>query len=230
MDLNWTKAFTELLPKLIPGLGIAIEATILGFLTAFIIGLILALMNLSKNKLFKGIVWVILEIIRGTPLLVQLIYAYYVIPAIVTQIYRIFDPSHPEVQIPALFAGIFAIGLNYGCYMSEVIRSAVNSIDYGQMEAALALGYTERRALYRIVILEALKISIPNFTNYLIIIVKDTSLLSYITVSELLLKTKSYASQTFLTIESYTILAAFYLLISFPLTRLVNILERKVSR
>ncbi len=230
MKLNWSKAIVELTPKLISGLGIAIEATIFGFIVAFVIALAIALLNLGRNRIVKSVIWVILEIIRGTPLLVQLIYAYYVMPAIFTAIVQIFVPEHERIQISALAAGIFAIGLNYGCYMSEVIRSAVESIDYGQTEAALALGYTEKRALHRIVLPQALKMSIANFANYLIIIVKDTSLLSYITISELLLLTKSYASQTFLTVESYTILAGFYLLISFPLTRIVKVLERKVSR
>ena len=229
MNLHWSRAMPDLIPTLFAGLGVAIEATIFGILVAVVIALIIELLNLGKNKVIKGFLWVVLEIIRGTPLLVQLIYSYYVIPAILNGIERIVDPGHPQIQIPALIAGIFAIGLNYGCYMSEVIRSAVNSIDYGQTEAALALGYTEKRALHRIVLPQALKISIANFANYLIIIVKDTSLLSYITISELLLITKSYASQTFLTIESYTILACFYLLISFPLARIEKIIERKVS-
>lgn len=229
MNLHWSKALSELIPKLFAGLGVSIEATIWGFIVAFTIALVIALLNLGKNRVIKCIIWVILEIIRGTPLLVQLIYAYYVVPAIMTGILRLADPGHAQVRIPALVAGIFAIGLNYGCYMSEVIRSAVNSIDYGQTEAALALGYTEKRALHRIVLPQALKISVANFANYLIIIVKDTSLLSYITIAELLLITKSYASQTFLTIEAYTILASFYLLISFPLARIVKVIERKVS-
>lgn len=230
MNLNWSKACLELVPKLTGALGIAIEATVFGFIAAFIIALIIAMLNLGRNKLIKSFIWVVLEIIRGTPLLVQLIYMYYVVPAIGTAIVQIFNPAHPKLQIPALLAGILAIGLNYGCYMSEVIRSAVQSIDYGQTEAALALGYTPRRAMYKIVLPQALKVSIANFANYLIIIVKDTSLLSYITICELLLTTKSYASQSFLTVESYTILAGFYLMISFPLTRIVNYLERKVSR
>lgn len=230
MNLHWSTVLVQLIPKLVSGLGIAIEATVFGFLSAFVIALIIALLNLGKNRVVKGVIWVLLEIIRGTPLLVQLIYAYYVVPAILTGIVRIFSPGHEQIQIPALAAGIFAIGLNYGCYMSEVIRSAIESIDRGQTEAALALGYTERRALYRIILPQALKISVANFANYLIIIVKDTSLLSYITISELLLITKSYASQTFLTIESYTVLACFYLLISFPLARIVKLIEKKVSK
>jgi polar amino acid transport system permease protein len=127
-------------------------------------------------------------------------------------------------------AGIIGIGINYGTYISEVIRSAIISIDHGQTEAALALGFSPHQAMFRIVIPQAFRNSIPVFGNYLVMMVKDTSLMAYITAQEFLMTTKAYTAQTFLTIESYTILAAVYLIICVPLAILVKILERKLNK
>jgi polar amino acid transport system permease protein len=133
------------------------------------------------------------------------------------------------VQIASLTAGILGLGINYGCYMSEVIRASILAVDSGQTEAALALGFGKYQALFRIVIPQALRNIIPSLGNYLVMMVKDTSLLAYVAVNELLLRTQTFASQTFLTIESYTFLAVAYLIISIPLSYLVKLAERRMK-
>ena len=154
---------------------------------------------------------------------------YYVVPLLVSIIVQIWSPGY-QVRISSLVAGTIGLGVNYGCYISEVIRSSIVSIDGGQTEASLALGLTNKQALFRIIIPQALRNSIPVFGNYLVMMLKDTSLLAYVSVSELLLRTQSYASQSFLTIESYTILAGFYLILSLPLSQLVKIVEKKMLK
>lgn len=231
-NLNFGKALEELLPKLMgDAFIIVIKVTILGFLLAILFGFILALGRISKNKILRCSIIFFQEIIRGTPLLVQLVYIYYVIPLLIEVTYYLItkDDSY-KCSLTSLTAGIIGLSINYGTYLSEVIRSAILSIDNGQTEAALALGFSNSASMFRIVIPQAFKNSIPVFGNYLVMMVKDTSLMAYITAQEFLLTTRAYNSQTFLTIESYTILAGVYLVICIPLALLVRVIEKKLSR
>lgn len=228
MILHFSKAAELLIPSLFHGLGIVIEATLLGFLLATVLGMIIAIGRLSNIKIIRGVLYLLLEIIRGTPLLVQLVYIYYVVPLLLNLIAAAFGVK-TDVQIPSLTAGILGLGINYGCYMSEVVRASILSIDKGQTEAALVLGFGKYEALFRIVIPQALRSIIPSLGNYLVMMVKDTSLLAYVAVNELLLRTQNFASQTFLTIESYTFLAIAYLVISIPLSYVVKVIEQKLK-
>ncbi|WP_160692710.1 amino acid ABC transporter permease [Clostridium sp. C2-6-12] len=228
-NLDFSTAFKYLVPSLKDGLLIVLQATILGFLLAIVLGLFIAIGRISKIKVLQGVLAVFLEFIRGTPLLVQLVYMYYVVPLLLSMVIQLWSPGY-QIKISSLVAGTIGLGVNYGCYISEVIRSAIVSIDGGQKEAALALGLTNKQALFKIIVPQALRNSIPVFGNYLVMMLKDTSLLAYVAVSELLLRTQSYASQSFLTIESYTILAGFYLVLSLPLAQLVKLVEKKMLK
>lgn len=230
-NLNFLKAIRELLPKLFgEAFVIVVLVTVIGFIFALIIGFIMALVRVSKYKALNGLVVVFQELIRGTPLLVQLVYVYYVVPLLIDIGAYFVGIDNFDFEISAVTAGIIGLGINYGTYISEVIRSAIISIDEGQTEAALALGLSHRQAMFRIVLPQAFKSSIPVFGNYLVMLVKDTSLMAYITAQEFLMTTKAYTSQTFLTIESYTILAGVYLVICIPLSLLVKVLERKCNK
>lgn len=229
MDLHWSKTFTTLGPSLLSGIGVVVYVTILGFLGSLILGLLLAIGRTSKSRILNRVLVLFIELIRGTPLLVQFFYIYYVVPMLIDAVTGIFGAS-THVQIEATVAGVIGFAINYGCYMSEVIRSAIISIDPGQREAGLALGYSERQVLAKFIIPPAIRNSIPVFGNYLVMMIKDTSLLAMISVQELLLRTKTFASQTFLTVEAYTVLALVYLVISVPLSRLSVVLEKKLKK
>jgi len=228
MTLHFAKAAELLVPSLFHGFGVVIQATVLGFLLATVLGMIIAIGRLSTIKIVRGILYLYLELIRGTPLLVQLVYIYYVVPLLLNLIASMFG-FKTNVQIASVTAGILGLGINYGCYMSEVVRAAILSIDKGQTEAALVLGFGKYEALFRIVMPQALRSIIPSLGNYLVMMVKDTSLLAYVAVNELLLRTQNFASQTFLTIESYTFLAIAYLVISIPLSYLVKFIEYRLK-
>jgi len=228
MTLHFAKAAELLIPSLFHGFGVVIQATVLGFLLATALGMIIAIGRLSTIKIVRGILYLYLELIRGTPLLVQLVYIYYVVPLLLNLIASMFG-FKTNVQIASVTAGILGLGINYGCYMSEVVRAAILSIDKGQTEAALVLGFGKYEALFRIVMPQALRSIIPSLGNYLVMMVKDTSLLAYVAVNELLLRTQNFASQTFLTIESYTFLAIAYLVISIPLSYLVKFIEYRLK-
>lgn len=230
-NLNFPKAIHELLPKLLGNaLQIVVLSTVLGFLLAIILGFLLALGRVSKNKVLNRIIVIFQEFIRGTPLLVQMVYIYYVVPLIIQLAVVLLGNKDFEFSMAAVTAGIIGLGINYGTYISEVIRSAILSIDNGQKEAALALGCSPMQAMFEIIIPQAIRNSIPVFGNYLVMMVKDTSLMAYITAQEFLMTTKAYTAQTFLTIESYTILAAVYLVICIPLAFLIKLLEKKLNK
>lgn len=223
MALNFGDAFVNLMPKLMSSLLVVLQITALAFILAFILGFLIALGRLSSRKILNGILLAFVEFIRGTPLLVQCFYIYFVFPAL-------FKLMGLSLSISAVTAGIIGFGLNYACYMSEVIRSAILAVDHGQMEAGLALGFKKSQVMLRFVIPPAVRNSIPVFGNYLITMIKDTSILASISVAELLLVTKNYAAKTFQTVESYTLLALLYLIISLPLSQVVRILEKKMNR
>ncbi|KPU43257.1 glutamine transport system permease protein GlnP [Oxobacter pfennigii] len=229
MEVNFKKAFETLGPSLIDGIGIVVYITIVGFTCALVFALLIAIGRLSKNKILDRLLSIFIEIVRGTPLLVQFFYIYYVVPMLLNGAMGLLGQD-TNIQIPAATCGIIGFTINYGCYMSEVIRSAILAIDFGQREAGLALGFSENQVLFHFIIPPALRNSVPVFGNYLVMLIKDTSLLAMITVQELLLRTKTFASQTFLTVEAYTILALVYLVISLPLSQLSRIVERRLKQ
>ena len=229
MELNFKKAFDTLGPSLIDGIGVVVYVTLIGFLLSLIAALLLAIGKLSKNKLLSRILTLFIELIRGTPLLVQFFYIYYVIPMLVNGIAKTLGYDL-NLQLKASTCGIIGFAINYGCYMSEVVRAAILSIDSGQREAGLALGFDEKQVMLHFIIPPALRNTVPVYGNYLVMMIKDTSLLAMISVQELLLRTKTFASQTFLTVEAYTMLALVYLLLSIPLSQLTKVVERRLNQ
>jgi len=144
-----------------------------------------------------------------------LIYIYFGLPAL-------------GFSLSPVMAGILGLGLNYGAYLSEVFRSSIESIDAGQNEAALSLGYTPRKSLFRIVIPQSLLVALPSVGNYFVSMLKDTALTSVIAVVEIVKTANVLASTTFQTVPIYTAAALMYLILSLPLSRLLVIGERKL--
>lgn len=181
---------------------------------ALVLGLLVALARLSKSRILRAVALVYVEIMRGTPLLVQLVYIFFVLPAI-------------GINIDPVPAGILGLGLNYAAYLSEVFRSAILSVEGGQTEAALSLGYTPTKALWKVVLPQSFIVSLGPIGNYFIAMVKDTALTSVIAVTEILKTANVINAQTFETTQVYTAAALLYLLISLPLSRIVSALEKR---
>ncbi|MGO3146506.1 MAG: amino acid ABC transporter permease [Leucobacter sp.] len=213
--MGFIQEVLEVFPALLRAVPIVAQLALGAMLLALTLGLLLALARLSSNAILRGIAIVFVEVMRGTPLLVQLVYVYFVLPTI-------------GIQLDPVAAGIIALGLNYSAYLSEVYRTSILAIDSGQTEAALSLGYTPTKALWRVVIPQSFKVALGPIGNYFIAMVKDTALTSVIAVSEILKTANTLNSQTFQTVEIYTAAALLYLALSLPLSRLVIVLERKV--
>lgn len=195
---------------------IAFFAVIIGI----VIGVLIALVrhNYEVNKKFrvlnKIVTWYV-NIIRGTPVLLQLMIIYYVI--------------FKSVDISIIIVGVIAFGLNSGAYVSEIIRSGINSIDKGQMEAGLSLGLSYNKTMFYIIMPQAIKNIMPALGNEFITLIKETSTGAYIGIMELTKASDIIASRTYDYFFPLLIIAIIYLLLTLGLTKLVNVLERRLN-
>lgn len=207
--------FVGVFPYLWEGIKLTFLITIIGVAIGFIIGAFVGLGRLSKNKLIFWICTVYVEVIRGTPILVQIFFIYFGLSDF--------------VNIDKLTASILAISLNAGAYIAEIVRGGVQSIDKGQFEAGDSIGLTRTQTMWYIIWPQAFKRMIPPLGNQFIISLKDTSLFSAIAVHELLYQGRTYASSTFVSFEPYLMVALFYLAITIPSSIILRRIERRLD-
>ncbi|MFA9465292.1 MAG: amino acid ABC transporter permease [Velocimicrobium sp.] len=189
--------------------------TVFGIFIGVAVGLILALMRISKYKVLnipaKAYIW----IIRGTPLLLQLLMIYFGLVNL--------------IRLDNLPSAFIALGLHNGAYIAEIFRGAIQGIAPGQREAGLSLGMTEGKVMRRIVLPQAFKRAVPSLSNQLIIALKDSSLASAVAIPELLLYARQLGSSTFRLMEMLTIAAIYYLIMTSILTIASNAIERRLN-
>lgn len=207
----------EILPQLLEGLVITIQASVVGFALAAIVGLLLALGRRSENQLIAQPVGAVVEFIRSTPLLVQLFFFFYVLP-----IYG--------VRLPPFVIGVIALGLHYGTYTSEVYRAGIDAVDTGQWEAATALNFSPMRVWTGIILPQAIPPMFPALGNYLVAMFKESALLAAITVAELLQTGQTIGTRSFRYLEPITLVGALYFLISYPSSFIVRRLEARYAK
>ena len=211
MNFDQTSAW---LPDLLEGIQVTIFLTFASMALALVVGLLLALAQFPRRTRF--IRWparAFVEVIRGTPLLLQLFYIFYVFPFF-------------GLRLDGMLAAMLGLGINTGAYLSEVFRAGIDAVDKGQWEAADALGMPATLTLRRVILPQAFRIVIPPVGNYFISLFKDTALVSTISVSELLFTGQLLAAQTFRYIEIYTIIFVMYFAISYPASLGVRWIER----
>ncbi len=205
------------LPSLLEATLMTIFLAGISIIIALIIGFFTAIVRIVKVRVLNGIANIYVSIIRGTPLLVQIFVIYYGLPQI-------------GIALDPISSGVLALSLNAGAYLSESFRASILAVDNGQMEASMAMGMTYSQALRRIILPQSLRIAIPTLSNSFIVLIKDTSLVSVITVTELLQMSSLIIAKTFEPLTIYLVAAAIYwVLISF-FTNLLDKLEIKTSR
>jgi lysine-arginine-ornithine-binding protein len=178
------------------------------------IGLLLALMRVQSSRLIAAPAAIYVEVMRGTPLLVQILFIYFVLP-------------YFGVYLPAFTSGVIALTLNSAAYISEIFRAGILSIDAGQMEAARSLGMTYSQAMQKIILPQTFRRVVPPLTNEAIALLKDSSLVSVIGLTELARTGQELASRYAAPLTIWPVVAVFYLLLTFPLTRVAEYLERR---
>jgi ectoine/hydroxyectoine ABC transporter permease protein EhuD len=203
----------ESLPTLLEGLKITVELTFIVLAISLVLGIIVALCRLSKNRVLSTVTGFYVDFMRSTPLLVQLIYIYFVLPTI-------------GIRLNPFVAGIVGLSLNYSAYLSEVYRSGIQAIPRGQLDAAAALGMRPSVTMRRIDLPQAIRIVIPTLGNYFVALFKDTSLASALTLQELLFSGQIIISRTYDYFTIYTMVLLLYFLVCYPSLILVRHLEK----
>jgi His/Glu/Gln/Arg/opine family amino acid ABC transporter permease subunit len=236
---------TLYLPFLLQAAGITVGISVVSMVLAVILGLIGALARLSRFALIRGIALVYVEVVRGTPILVQLLLWYYGIGQVLST--HGFDPytfafnfmtvfqsnSLVPLAFSGFFYGIIGLSFNYGAYLTEVFRTGIESVNKGQAEAALSLGMNSRQTMRHIVLPQAVRITIPPFTNYFITLVQDSALLTVLGVAELEQTTGAFADPLIDPNQKlfiYILGAMVYLAICYPLSLLARFLEARLGR
>lgn len=209
---------------LLRSLGQTILLTLLSLLFAMIIGLIFALMNVGRNRIFNFIGTVYVDAVRGVPLIVLAYFIYFGVPAGIKAM------GVQDFRLSALQAGTIALAMNCGAYMAEIIRAGIESVDKGQMEASRSLGLSYGKSMRLVVLPQAIRTMIPSIINQFIITLKDTSILSVIAFPELTNMGKTIAGNTFKVLQTWTIVGLMYMIVIVTLSKIAKRIERRVNR
>ena len=200
------------------GLGTTLLLALVSVSVGCLIGALVAIMRLSKSKVLGGIATVYTEIIRDTPLLLQLYFFYFLLPDLL-----------PALRLSKFTCIAIALIFNSGAYMSEIFRSGIQSIDRGQTEAARSLGLSASQTMTRIVLPQAFKNVLPAMCNEFVAITKETSLASTFYVGDLMTQYQTISGKTYLVLELLIIIGVIYFVVTFTMSKFVALLEKKLK-
>ncbi|MDY6305634.1 MAG: amino acid ABC transporter permease [Oribacterium sp.] len=211
---DYFSMFIKYLPRLLGGLRMTILIAIFGLLIAVILGVFLCILSISGKKVLVKIANFYITIIRGTPLMILALFLYF----------GVIKDSLPLVMSASLI-----LGLNASAFMAEIFRAGIQAIDYGQMEAARSLGLSYGQTMRKIILPQAFKIMIPSLMNQFISSIKDTAILSAISVNELTMVAKTIIARNFKAFEIYSYAAIIYIVVITALTFLSKYVERRLA-
>ncbi|MDR1278763.1 MAG: amino acid ABC transporter permease [Treponema sp.] len=220
--MDFARVFRDVFPLLMRGMVITVETTIVALIIALVLGLFTCLFGLSKRGPLRILARFYIWAIRGTPLLVQTFFVYFGVPQLIQSLGLNF-------RLSPLAAGIITLSLNAGAYIAEIFRGGIQAIDKGQMEAARSLGLSRNRAMFKIILPQAVRISIPSLVNQFIISLKDTSIISVISLAEIVYEAKIYIGRTMLSFATWTIVGAVYLAVITVLSRISVYVEKRLD-
>lgn len=207
--------FMRTYPGFLEATLVTLQITAVALVLGTILGLIFALMKISRSKVLQTIANFYITIIRGTPLIVQIMFLYFGITSLIV--------------LSGFWAGAIALGIHNGAYIAEIFRGAIQGIDKGQREASSSLGMTRSQSMRRIIFPQALKRSIPPLGNQFIITLKDSSLVYIISVPELFSLANREAAQSFQSLETYLVVGVYYLILVMIFTYLLKLYENKLN-
>jgi polar amino acid transport system permease protein len=211
---NWNDAWASL-PTLLRGFVVTVQVSLLASALALIVGLLLAVVRSGRVPVLSHAAWFIVEFLRGTPLLVQLFFAFYVLPQI-------------GLSLSAFTTGVLTLGLSFSAYMAEVYRAGLAGVPVEQWEVARTLGFSPART-WRVVILpQAVRRALLPLGSYVLYLFKETALLSVITVSELLSQAQAYGAQHYRYVEPLVIAGLLYFVISYPISNAIRRMEGRL--
>ncbi len=211
-----THPYWEIFKFTIKGAPVTFECTIFAIIGAVIIGTLTGLGSVSKNKLINGICGVYVELIRGIPLLVQLMFLYFALGSL--------------IHLEGTVAAIVALSICFGAYMGEIIRAGIQAIPKGQTEAAKALGLSKSQSFFNVIFPQTIKVVLPAIGNEFISMLKDSSLVSVLALSDILKRGREYISRTFMSLETMLVVALIYLIFTLILSLLVGLMEERLHK
>ena len=210
------------------GIWTTMYLTGISFLLVMVFGLLVALARLSKNPLVKGVSTVYVEVVRGIPMMVQLIFWYFAFPALVQGIGDGLNiASLKTYNAEAISMAILGLTFGYAAYMSEVYRAGIQSISRGQMEAARSLGMTYVQAMRHVILPQAVRVILPPVGNEFITLLKDSSLVSVVAVADMTRRGREFMAAHFIPIQTWLMIALLYLVMTLLAARLVTWMERR---
>ena len=207
----------DFLPILLQGCAVTIELTLAALVLSTLLGFAWALMRLSPYAVLRWPAISLITVIRGIPIIVQLFYMYFVLPDL-------------GIRLSAFQAGFVGLGIAYSSYQAENFRAGIQAVDHGQVEAAQSLGMRPQLVMRRVVLPQAIRVFLPPYGNTMIMMLKDSSIASAITVAELTRGGQLIAASTFKNMTVFTLVALLYLTMSLPLTFFAHWLERRFGR
>ncbi|WP_270170146.1 amino acid ABC transporter permease [Paenibacillus sp. SYP-B4298] len=214
LDFTFMDKYWEMF---LQGAWITLQLSFFGVLLGTLLGIGLALMKISKNVVLKAVSSTYIELIRGTPMLVQVFIIYFGLVPL-------------GLELSKFEAGVAALTINSAAYMAEVFRAGINAIDKGQAEAARSLGMTHGMTLRHIILPQAFRNMLPAIGNEFIIIIKDSSLVSTIGAAEIMYAARTVQGAAFKPLEPLLVAAAMYFVITFTLSKLLGVLERRLQK
>lgn len=220
---DYLRNIVTVMPQLLRGASYTIGTAGISEIFAVGLGLALALGRLFGKRPLQLLVIAYVDVIRGTPLLVQILFIYFGIPSLINSL------TGQPANINPFVAGIIAFSLNGAAYLSEIFRAGINSVEKGQWEAARSLGFSRAGTFFTVILPQAFRQSVPPMGNDFITLVKDTSLLSVIAVTEITMEGQNYIARTYAAFPTYIAIAFTYLVLTFSLSRLVGLLEKRLS-
>jgi polar amino acid transport system permease protein len=215
MVWDWGYAIS-IIPILAQASIVTIEVTLMGFVVAAVLGLVLAILRMSPLRIVSIPTGLFVEFIRSTPLLIQIFFLYFVFPEF-------------GITLDAMVAGVIALGLHYATYCSEVYRAGLDNVPRGQWEASIALNLSGYHTFRDVIIPQAIPPVVPALGNYFVALFKETPLLSAIAVIELMQRAKILGSQTFRYVEPITLVGVFFLAMSLLAAVLIRYVERRIA-
>lgn len=219
MDFSF---LSEYYPYFISGTINTIIIAILTVLFGVILGTVLALLKISNSRILRGIASAYIEFIRGTPLLVQIYIIFYMV-------------SFPDftlfgIEMARFIPGVIALSINSAAYVAEIIRAGIQAVDKGQMEASRSLGFTKGQAMKYVVLPQAVKNILPALGNEFVVVIKESSIVSIIGIAELMMSANIIRGAIYRPFEPLLVVAVIYFALTFTLTRVLGVAERRMNK
>ena len=230
------KPYAEIWSFIRDGIGVPLRISITTLYTLILLGILGGLGRISGNRIVRGASSLYVEVVRGIPLLVWLLYIWFALPQVLQTLGKALQPIAPAVgayfanlRLDPFIAAVIGFTVCYGAYMTEIFRAGIESISKGQMEAARSLGMSYAQAMRYIVLPQAIRVILPPVGNEFVTLLKDSSLVSVLAVSDLTRRGREYVARSFLSFETFTMIALIYLLMTLIFTRVARWIEQRMT-